>query len=141
MPAYPGSRDVINVTVRGADRVADGFRRASVAVPQESARATRMHTQLLVVRVKQHASGRPGPRTPTGDYRRSINGVTEQHGPVIIGIVGTTRPQGPRLERGFIGIDALGRHYNQPPFPHFQPASVEIETSFYASHEAIIRRI
>jgi hypothetical protein len=141
VPASPGSNPIIRVTVRGADKVAAEFKRASVTVPEESYRATRMHTQLLTVRTKQHASGRPGPRTPTGDYRRSINGITERRGSIVIGIVGTNRPQGPRLERGFIGVDSLGRHYNQPPYPHFQPAAVEIEASFYASHEAIVRRI
>ncbi|MGV9878670.1 hypothetical protein [Streptomyces sp. NPDC003006] len=27
-----------------------------------------------------------------------------------------------RLEFGFVGVDSLGRHYNQRPFPHLRPA-------------------
>src|SRR5688572_18607389 len=100
-----------------------------------------MYTQLLATKVKQNASGRPGPRTITGDYRRSITGVTERSGTAIVGIVGTNRPQGHRLEQGFVGVDSLGRHYHQPPFPHFQPAAVELEGMFYAAHEAIVRRL
>ncbi|MEV0446303.1 hypothetical protein AB0I46_46175, partial [Streptomyces spectabilis] len=43
-------------------------------------------------------------------------------GPVIVAEVGTNAPQGRRLEFGFVGVDSLGRHYNQPPFPHLGPA-------------------
>ena len=31
-------------------------------------------------------------------------------------------PQARRLEYGFVGVDSLGRHYRQPPFPHVEPA-------------------
>lgn len=37
-------------------------------------------------------------------------------------LIGTTAPQGRRLEFGFTGTDRLGRHYNQPPYPHVAPA-------------------
>jgi hypothetical protein len=76
--------------------------------------------------VRGNASGRPGPRVRTGDFRRSIIGDAERAGPVILGQIGTNAAQGPRLEFGFFGPDALGRVYNQPPYPYLQPSVPEV---------------
>lgn len=85
---------------------------------------TNHYTLLLQTTVRAKASGRPGPRRRTGDYRRSITAQTvRQPIPGIWqGWVGTNSPQGRRLENGFVGVDSLGRTYNQKPFPHFAPA-------------------
>lgn len=73
---------------------------------------------------KDHASGRPGPEVVTGTLRRSI-----KHDPISPwGVYGWQTQIGPtviyarRIELGFAGTDALGRHYNQPPYPYFGPA-------------------
>lgn len=89
-------------------------------------------TALLETAVKRHASGRPGPRAITGDYRRSITSAiyVSGDGDQFTGVVGTNKPQGRRLEFGFVGVDALGRHYNQPPYPHFRPAIAERAPEF-----------
>ncbi|WP_367046149.1 hypothetical protein [Streptomyces sp. Je 1-332] len=80
--------------------------------------AKRHGAKALVVQVQRNASGRPGPRVVTGKYRASWQSEVHRAGPVIVGAVGTDAPQGRRLEFGFVGVDSLGRHYNQPPFPH-----------------------
>lgn len=57
----------------------------------------------------------------------------------VTAIVGTNAPQGRRLEFGFVGADALGRVYNQPPFPHVGPA-VEEQAPLFAfdlEHEVV----
>jgi hypothetical protein len=80
-----------------------------------------------VARIRANASGRPGPNVITGQYRASWR--AESHG-IPYGAectIGTNAPQGRRLEFGFVGPDALGRIYNQPPFPHVQPALSFIE--------------
>lgn len=77
--------------------------------------------------VRGNASGRPGPRAPTGDYRRSIVGDWERRGDVVSIQVGTNADQALRLEYGFRGVDVLGRRYDQPPYPHFLPAVGDIE--------------
>jgi hypothetical protein len=99
---------------------------------------TRHYTALLKTRVQGKASGRPGPRIIKGDYRRSIDSrdVMTVAGPE--GIVGTNKPQGRRLELGFVGVDALGRYYNQPPYPHFGPALWEIAEPYAAAVAAVI---
>jgi len=84
------------------------------------------HGQLLRTRVMAKASGRPGPNTITGDYRRSISMQVEEVPGRTTVTVGTNAPQGRRLEFGFNGVDSLGRAYNQPPFPHWGPAIDEI---------------
>lgn len=82
----------------------------------------RHYGALLKTRVMAAASGRPGPRAVTGDYRRSWQHEYRGGGSVFTSMVGTSAPQGRRLEFGFYGVDSLGRHYNQPPFPHARPA-------------------
>jgi hypothetical protein len=52
--------------------------------------------------------------------------VTGRYGRKVV----NPSPQTRRLEHGFIGVDSLGRHYYQPAFPHFGPASVEVRPKF-----------
>ena len=81
--------------------------------------------------VQMRASGRPGPNAPTGDYRGSWRPQREDSAPGSVSwSTGTDRAQARRLEYGFVGIDSLGRQYNQPPYPHMAPAVDEIEPRF-----------
>ncbi|MFE4869542.1 HK97 gp10 family phage protein [Streptomyces sp. NPDC056682] len=84
--------------------------------------AMRHSAQALVQQVQQRASGRPGPRVITGRYRASWNSEVHRAGPVVSGEVGSGAPQARRLEFGFVGVDSLGRHYSQRPYPHLGPA-------------------
>ena len=133
--------NIISIAVKGADRISADWARAAATADTEAYTITRMFTRLLETSVKAHASGRPGPRTPTGDYRRSIVGEVERRSGFTVGTVGTNRPQGRRLELGFVGIDALGRHYNQPPYPHFRPALSKIEGGYVAALNGIVTRL
>jgi hypothetical protein len=90
----------------------------------------RTFSALAATKVQAHASGRPGPNAPTGDYRRSITSQVTDGPGGITGLIGTNEPQGWRLELGFVGEDSKGRHYNQPPYAHFGPAMDEIEEPF-----------
>lgn len=76
----------------------------------------------LEAQVKSRAAGRPGPRRQTGDYSRSIATVFTVTPGGAEAWVGTNKAQGRRLEYGFVGRDAAGRTYAQPPYPHWQPA-------------------
>jgi hypothetical protein len=76
-----------------------------------------------------HAKGQPHvggdkPNVVTGTARRSI-----RHEPVRSdGLAGAHTRVGPtvsyfrRLELGFSGVDSLGRRYDQPGYPSFEPA-------------------
>lgn len=78
--------------------------------------------------VIRRAQGRPGPRKITGGYIESIMVVTERSSFIREGFsksVVSDHPAARRLELGFIGIDSMGRHYNQSPFPHWGPAMDE----------------
>lgn len=114
----------------------------SLAFGAKAWSVTRMYGMLLQTKVKAYASkprtGPPGPRIQTGDYVRSISldmGL-EAGGPTAT--VGTNKPQGRRLEFGFVGIDSIGRHYNQPPYPHFRPALEEVAPLFQAAIAAVV---
>lgn len=104
----------------------------------QALRTVQEFTVLLETRVKANASGRPGPRAITGNYRRSITSRVSFRG-LITGTVGTNAPQGNRLEHGFYGVDALGRVYDQPPFPHFGPAARVTDSEFVAAIGRIVR--
>lgn len=51
----------------------------------------------------------------TGGYFRSVRIVGDD-------TVTTDDPAAMRHEFGFVGTDALGRHYTDPPRPHWRPA-------------------
>jgi hypothetical protein len=122
-----------------ARRLAAEISRAAGPLDDELAQVTARHGQLLRTRVRARASGRPGPRRRTGDYRRSI---TAQAGRLPNGthfaIVGTNAPQGRRLEYGFIGVDALGRHYSSPPLPHFGPSLDDTAPEYEAAMTRVV---
>lgn len=103
-------------------RVAMELGQAAAGINGKVSRVVRHHSMLLQNRVKANASGRPGPRVVTGDYRRSIDRRVDRSGPATVGYVGTNEPQGRRLEFGFTGVDSLGRFFDQPPYPHFGPS-------------------
>jgi hypothetical protein len=120
---------VINI-FSNARMVAVEFGAAIGKVDPTAKKVVRHHAQLLATRTKGKASGRPGPRTITGDYRRSIGYNVREHGPMLVGQVGTNNPQGRRLEMGFTGTDSMGRFYDQQAFPHFGPALDETQADF-----------
>lgn len=124
--------DVDNVNPVAASLVAHG-----VEVGVKATAVTATYGMLLLTLVKAHAARRPGPRIITGDYNRSIVYRPD----VGLGWVGarveTNAPQGRRLEFGFVGVDSLGRHYNQPPYPHFGPALDRVADEYTAAIAAI----
>lgn len=85
---------------------------------------------FLQTQVKANASGRPGPRAPTGDYRRTIGLTVSRDAAGPFALVSTNAVQARRLEYGFIGVDALGRSYRQPPYPHWRPALILVPAVF-----------
>lgn len=90
-----------------------------------------------VARIRQNASGRPGPNVITGRYRASWRSETRGIPNGAECTIGTDAPQGRRLEFGFVGPDSLGRVYNQPPFPHVQPALGFIEDTLHEQMRAV----
>jgi hypothetical protein len=104
------------------DELADRLERAADRIGPAIARGVQ-HTGVLgKARISGNASGRPGPNVITGAYRNSWQ-TENRHIPYGAECtIGTNAPQGRRLEFGFVGTDSLGRSYNQPPFPHVQPA-------------------
>ncbi|MEV0438410.1 hypothetical protein AB0I84_13970 [Streptomyces spectabilis] len=111
--------------------------RAAAALPAVAG-VVQHHAMLLETRIKANASGRPGPNAPTGDYRRSWAHEITSNGATVQAVVGTNKPQGRRLEYGFVGADSLGRIYNQPPFPHVGPAVEEIRPAFLTALQAAV---
>ncbi|MEU4028086.1 HK97 gp10 family phage protein [Streptomyces anulatus] len=91
---------------------------------------TRHHAMLLRVRIQRNASGRPGPNVITGQYRASWDVRMRTGGGEVTAEVFSDAPQSRRLEYGFVGVDSLGRHYRQPPFPHVEPAFRQTQPAF-----------
>lgn len=138
--------DIVSISTNAGSVAAD-LGALGVRVGARAYAVTRTYGQLLETSVKRHANlprtalrgpNTGGPRLITGDYNRSIN--LRMAGSVThpTATVGTDRPQGPRLEFGFVGVDSLGRHYNQPPYAHFGPAFDEIAPQFEAAIAALV---
>lgn len=85
----------------------------------------RMGAEELRKEIVNQASGRPGPEIVTGLYTMGFE-VQEDTlffaNQWVVSVVNENGVQWRRLEYGFTGIDALGRHYDQPPFAHIRPA-------------------
>lgn len=78
----------------------------------------------------------PGPNRASGDYTRSMNVEFVMLGGVgFAGTIGTNAAQARRLENGFHGVDAIGRHYRQDAFPHWGPMGDWLEGQFYRGVE------
>jgi hypothetical protein len=122
----------------GATSITAGFSNISRGMQVRLTKLVRHHGQLLRTRVMANASGRPGPNTPTGDYRRSISLQIVSTADTTTAYVGTNLPQGRRLEFGFHGQDSLGRTYNQAPLPHFGPAFDQQEPEFTRAAEVML---
>ncbi|GGV02479.1 hypothetical protein GCM10010211_82280 [Streptomyces albospinus] len=108
---------------------------AAIAGPGPAVRArtrtiTQHHAMLLRVRIQRNASGRPGPRVITGQYRASWDVRVSTEDGEVTAEVFSDAPQARRLEYGFIGVDSLGRHYRQSPFPHVEPAFWQTQPGF-----------
>lgn len=112
----------------------------TVRVQRAVERVTEQQARVFETKVKARASGRPGPRAQTGDYRRSINAqFAGRSGGRVRWEVGTNAVQGRRLEFGFWGLrDSLGRLFHQPPYPHFGPAADEMESALPAAVEVAV---
>lgn len=108
--------------VTGGRQAQAAYAAAIAAVPVHVGRVVTMYGAILQRRVRANASGRPGPRAQTGDYRRSISEQTTVDRDGWHSTVGTNAPQGWRLEKGYTGTDAAGRLVDQAPLEHFAPA-------------------
>ncbi len=125
----------VQIDVSDLGRMSKLFRKMSGKATANKSVAAHNMGVFLKTHVQQNASGRPGPNVVTGAYRASIQmtGV-EENGNFATVTVFTNAVQAQRLEFGFVGTDAIGRHYAQPPFPHWQPAILELQAnrrSFY----------
>lgn len=118
----------ITLSVFGADAVLVKARRATALAGRDPERITNEYGERLRDEVQQNASGRPGPNVVTGQYRGSIRIMERSRYSVT---VGTDAVQALRLEFGFVGTDSIGRHYQQPAFPHFRPAEDTVGPQYF----------
>ena len=127
-----------NIDVNGAHEVARHFSGMSHAAAIRVPAIIRHFGQLYQTKVRAGASGRPGPRAITGDYRRSITLEMSTMGGDVAAIIGTVAPQARRLEYGYVGPDSLGRTFSQPPRPHWGPPLGPITEAMEAAIAAMI---
>lgn len=125
----------VSIKVIGASEAALSMRAASAELESALSAVVRRSGTSLVHSIQARASGRPGPRAITGAYRRSW---TKQMAGKTTCIVGTNAPQARRLEYGFHGADRIGRVYNQPPYPHVEPALAKFGPLFVAGIEDVL---
>ncbi|WP_073947569.1 HK97 gp10 family phage protein [Streptomyces kebangsaanensis] len=113
-----------------AAQVAAALQQRAGRILPQTVSVVRHYTMLLETRIKANASGRPGPNVITGDYRRSWTHEVHVAADLVTGTVGTSKPQGRRLEYGYVGPDSLGRIFHQPPYAHVGPAVQTVRSLF-----------
>lgn len=121
----------ITVTAPGAVAVAGDLAGIGVKVGAGAYVATRHFGALLQADIR----GRARSLFEVTDYDASIG----LHFSGLSAEVGTDDPAGFRHELGFIGVDSLGRSYEQGPRPHFGPALDRIGPAYTAAIAALIR--
>lgn len=145
---------MINVSVHvDLNHIPEDLRAIEAQIDLESRRIVYRYGALLQTEIRKNASTGhhkpglphipgtgPGPNVATGDYRRSIARTPVRKAALggVEVVVSSNAPQAWRLERGFVGQDALGRYYNDPPRPHWEPAIDVIEPAFEAAMLAMI---
>lgn len=137
LPGPPGG-SFVQITVVGVNTVVVGIESRGASAGFKAYEVTKHFGQLVLTQAKANASGRPGPRAPHGDFRRDLDMVMTQASGFITAHIGTNRPQGRRLEFGFVGEDVLGRHYNQPPYPYLGPALDKYADEYAAAVGAVV---
>ncbi|QLJ06738.1 HK97 gp10 family phage protein (plasmid) [Streptomyces sp. NEAU-sy36] len=123
------------------EELADRLEHAAMKVGPAIEKAVAHTGEMGVARVRGNASGRPGPNVITGAYRNSWRAETRTLRSGAVCTIGTDLPYGRRLEFGFVGMDSLGRNYNQPPFPHVQPALPYIGQTLVAQMRLAISEV
>lgn len=123
------------------DDLAPRLDRAADRVGPETNRTVQQQARLALAMIKFNASGRPGPNIITGDYFDSWESVPFAVPDGGGADIHTDRPQGRRLEYGFMNrYDSIGRFYRQPPFPHVEPAVNDLSPEYErAFHQALDR--
>jgi hypothetical protein len=121
------------------EEFADRLDTAASRVGEVTEQRMRHVGTLGVARIRQNASGRPGPNVITGRYRASWRSETRGIPYGAECTIGTDAPQGRRLEFGFWDMtDSIGRHFFQPPFPHVQPGLGFIEETLHEQMRAVL---
>lgn len=114
-------------------------KRVVTGLPTEVKATNRRYAAILLATIRRNASGAPGPSVDTGQYVGAFVTGSEFNGYGVW--VGNPSPQTHRLEAGFVGIDSIGRHYAQPPFPHFGPTFEEVAPRYAKDMGLSVERI
>jgi hypothetical protein len=124
------------------DELADRLEQSADRVGPETNRTVQQQARLARALIRFNASGRPGPNIITGAYFDSwrIEPFTVPDGGGAN--IGTTKPQGRRLEYGFWDMtDSIGRHFFQPPYPHVEPAVNDLSPEYERAFTDALDRI
>jgi len=135
----------VNLTIMGRPEFDAAMKAMALRVERGTGVATYTAANAIVKHIHDHMDGRPGPYRRTGNLFASVR-ATAIGGGVGIGrwnyLISSNTPYSRRIEYGFHGTDVLGRRYNQPPYPFFEPgvldsiASGEISEIFYKGWSA-----
>jgi hypothetical protein len=79
--------------------------------------------EIMAAFIQAHAEGRPGPNIVSGNLRGGVlvdHNIGDEDGWGALTVYDDVI-YSRRIEYGFYGTDALGRTYNQPPYPFWGP--------------------
>lgn len=100
------------------------------AVPGFRAGARQVDRRALVLLLQYIRMNAP---VASGAHRAAIH---------IMGMsVVSGTPYAARLEYGFVGVDALGRHYNQSPQSHFRTGAEQLRPVYAQMYVQLVRKV
>jgi hypothetical protein len=107
--------------------LARGINRTANELHARAVSAVRELTTDGLEKVRDNASGRPGPERVTGEYVNAMTSRVSVSGGIVEGEIYVSMPRALRLEFGFVGTDSLGRQVSAPPYPHWRPTAEWLE--------------
>jgi hypothetical protein len=120
----------IEVKVTGLDRLLARWQYiARTGLRKEMRALAEGFAPLLLEAVRSNAP------VQTGGYRSRLTATVQGYSLAVT----SPDPFAARLEYGFIGTDSLGRHYAQPPHPHFRPAADTVGPQYIRALMAIVK--
>lgn len=107
------------IEIEGVDKLLARLVQKQQQMRKNVVEAVEVSQSLVVTTAKQE-------HPYTDRTENNTNSIQErpvrEEGSEIIGEVGAGMEYSARLEFGFVGVDSLGRQYNQPALPYMRPA-------------------
>lgn len=122
--------------IRGADSILEKFARIIARTDKRMGEVNKEYAHRLQDEIQSNIMAQD--IFETGEYHDSWQVIQADD---YTWTVMTDRPDAFRHEFGFVGVDAMGRHYAEPPRPHVRPAQEVIFPEWQHELSEVVPRL